>query len=72
MIVWASMSTLVDSYKHCNLVTEAYHSPEQTFLMVSIRHGLKVTYHSLYSINKLVTSKSKLPQDGRQVFPYMG
>ena len=32
---------------------------------------LKVTYHSLYSMNKFVTNKSKLPHDGAQVFPYM-
>ena len=33
---------------------------------------LKVTYHPLYSMTKFVTNKSKLPQDGTQVFPYMG
>ena len=33
---------------------------------------LKVIYHPLYSINKFVTDKSKLRQDGAQVFPYMG
>ena len=33
---------------------------------------LKVIYHPLYSINTFVTNKSKLPQDGAQVFPYMG
>ena len=33
---------------------------------------LKVIYHPLYSMNKFVTKKSKLPQDGTQVFPYMG
>ena len=33
---------------------------------------LKVTYHPLYSMNKFVTNKSKLPQDGAQVFPFMG
>ena len=27
---------------------------------------------SVYSMNKFVTNKSKLPQDGAQVFPYMG
>ena len=32
---------------------------------------LKVIYHPLYSMNKFVTNKSKLPQDGPQVFPYM-
>ena len=41
----------------------------------SLRHGrtptLKETYHPLYSINKFVTNKSKLPQDGAQVFPYI-
>ena len=30
---------------------------------------LKVIYHPLYSMNNFVTSKSKLPQDGAQVFP---
>ena len=29
-------------------------------------------YHPVYSMNKLVTNKSKLPQDGAQLFPYMG
>ena len=33
---------------------------------------LKVINHPLYSMNKFVTNKSKLPQDGAQVFPYMG
>ena len=33
---------------------------------------LKVIYHPLYSMNKFVSDKSKLPQDGAQVFPYMG
>ena len=40
-----------------------------------VNHGhsvLKVIYHPLYSMNKFVTNKSKLPQDGAQVFPYMG
>ena len=34
--------------------------------------SLKVIYHPLYSMNKFVRNKSKLPQDGAQVFPYMG
>ena len=33
---------------------------------------LKVIYHPLYSMNIFVTNKSKLSQDGAQVFPYMG
>ena len=33
---------------------------------------VKVTYHPLYSMNKFVTNKSKSPQGGVQVFPYMG
>ena len=37
----------------------------------TFRH-LKVIYHPLYSMNNFVTNKSKLPQDGAQVFPYMG
>ena len=35
-------------------------------------NNLKVIYHPLYSMNNFVTNKSKLPQDGAQVFPYMG
>ena len=34
--------------------------------------NLKVIYHPLYSMNNFVTHKSKLAQDGAQVFPYMG
>ena len=34
--------------------------------------SFKVIYHPLYSMNKLVINKSKLPQDGAQVFPYVG
>ena len=33
---------------------------------------LKVIYQPLYSMNNFVPDKSKLPQDGAQVFPYMG
>ena len=33
---------------------------------------LKVNYHPLCSMNKFVRNKAKLPQDGAQVFPYMG
>ena len=33
---------------------------------------LKVIYHPLYSMNNFVANKSKLPQDGTQVFPYIG
>ena len=33
---------------------------------------LMVTYHPLYSMNNFATNTSKLPQDGAQVFPYMG
>ena len=32
---------------------------------------LKVIYHPLYSMNDFVTNKSKLQQDGAQVFPHM-
>ena len=34
--------------------------------------SLKVIYHPLYNIINFVTNKSKFPQDGAQVFPYMG
>ena len=40
--------------------------------MVMFEGHLKVIYHLLYSMNKFVTNKSKLPQDGAQVFPYIG
>ena len=40
--------------------------------LASLQTSLKVIYHPLYSMNKFVTNKSKLPQDGAQVFPYMG
>ena len=33
---------------------------------------LKEIYQPLYSMNKFVTNKSKLPQDGAHLFPYMG
>ena len=33
---------------------------------------LNVIYHPLYSMNNFVTNKAKFPQDGAQVFPYMG
>ena len=33
---------------------------------------LNVIFYPLYSMNTFVTNKSKLPQDGAQVFPYMG
>ena len=60
--------------------TRIYAAPAVKGLTVNVqrqsqhRHkiGLKVIYHPLYSMNKLVTNKSKLPQDGAQVFPYMG
>ena len=41
------------------------------FSVLGIIH-LKVIYHPLYSMNNFMTNKSKLPQDGAQVFPYMG
>ena len=34
-------------------------------------NDLNVIYHLLHSMNTFVTNKSKLPQDGAQVFPYM-
>ena len=34
--------------------------------------SLKVTYHPVYGMNNFVTNTSKLPQDGAQLFPYMG
>ena len=32
-------------------------------------NSLEVIYHPLYSMNNFVTRKSKVPQDGAQVFP---
>ena len=40
--------------------------------MFAVIPTLKVIYHPLYCMNNFVTNKSKLPQDGAQVFPYMG
>ena len=37
-----------------------------------VLYPLKAIYHPLYSMNNFVTNKSKLPQDGAQVFPYIG
>ena len=37
-----------------------------------VQAPLKVISHSLYGMNNFVTNKSKLPQIGAQVFPYMG
>ena len=36
-------------------------------VMFILYRDLKVIYHPLYSMNKFVTNKSKLPQDGAQV-----
>ena len=44
---------------------------DKTTCPVSI-DTLKVIYHPLYSMNNFVTNKSKSPQEGAQVFPYMG
>ena len=35
-------------------------------------YTLKVIYHPIYNMNNFVTNQSKLPQDGAQVFLYMG
>ena len=42
------------------------------FLQNVVIWSLKAIYHPLYSMNKFVTNKSKLPQDGAQVFSDMG
>ena len=47
------------------LITLQHFSPKKI-------RNLKVIYHPLYSMKNFVTNKSKLPQDGAQVFPYMG
>ena len=46
----------------------------RNIVILSVRRepSSKVIYHPLCSMNKFVTNKSKLPQDGAQVFPYMG
>ena len=43
-----------------------------TYVVNISKYQLKVNYHPLYSMNNFVTDTSKLPQDGAQVFPYMG
>ena len=44
---------------------------EMCFWQIDFWAILKVIYHPLYSMNKFVTNKSKLPQDGAQVFLYI-
>ena len=48
--------------------------PQKQSQQIRYVSGLKVIYHPLlkYSMNQFVTNKSKLPQDGAQVFPYVG
>ena len=53
--------------KVCKLFTSMYSQIVSHLYLSS-----KVIYHPLYSMNKFVTNNSKLPQDGAQVFPYMG
>ena len=48
-----------------------YHMNVLLRINLAISLNLKVIYHPLYSMNKFVTNKSKLPQDGAQVSPYM-
>ena len=50
------------------------HAAIKTFYNKLVKYFvfLKVIYHPLYSMNNFVTNKSKLPQDGAQVFHYMG
>ena len=45
---------------------------EYIYGCTTIINILKVIYHPLYSMNNFVPDKSKLPQDGAQVFTYMG
>ena len=55
----------------CKLVI--YDSVEYpSYWSTAIINVLNVIYHPLYSMNIFVTNKSKLPQDGAQVFLYMG
>ena len=56
-----SVSPLGASEAWCNIVTRPY---------IKCSY-LKVIYHPLYSMNNFVTNKSKLPQDGAQVFSYI-
>ena len=48
------------------------HSIHLDFIILCVTPLLKVIYHPLNSMNNFVTNKSKSPQDGAQVFPYMG
>ena len=50
----------------------AFNHSRKTGISVKNAETLKVIYHPLYSMNKFVTNKEKLPQDGAQVFPHMG
>ena len=65
-----ALDSVCNMYKHVHaLLPRDVVKIEQ---MYDNRLTLKVIYQPLYSMNIFVTNKSKLPQDGAQVFPYMG
>ena len=55
-------------FQHADVV----HTKTSRYFIFLCIVQLKLIYHPLYSMNNFVTNKSKLPQDGAQVFPYMG
>ena len=48
-----------------------YHMNVLLRINLAISLNLKVIYHPLHGMNNFVTNKSKLPQDGAQVSPYL-
>ena len=53
-------------------INEYYNAQVYVIVLFLTNATLKVIYHPLYSMNNFVTNNSKLPQDGAQVFLYMG
>ena len=67
------MSSLLNNTpENMHLCLRSYSNIRVANVNVVVKFTLMVIYHPLYSMNKFVTNKSKLPQDGAQMFPYMG
>ena len=58
--------------QHCVTFVSRAISEDKIDVGLESKGILKVTYHLLYSMNTFVTNKSKLPEDGAQVFTHMG
>ena len=60
------------SYAHYVFTTFDHGHSGVISFEVGIHYVVKGDLSPLYSMNKFVTNKLKLPQDGAQVFPYIG